>query len=358
MGWGRIFGWRFLGQANADRRISVTLQLWLVGALAPIFFMLFGEFGRFDFNSLWIAGKMALAGSADQIYDSNLSQNFASRFGLSGEVNFPYPPHALPFFLPFALIPRIPAYFAWNLTTAVFFYWAAKPYLPKGFPPILTVLTPAALTSFDYGQTGLLFGGLWLLAFSGRWQSLALLSFKPHIGFLAILAVRDWHSLTKAIAFGMVVIGATIAVWGSSLWSDFFGHTIGLAAEMGTPTRNRWLFQGVGPAMGYGLLGWIPFAAAGALLLARNINVFTTATASFLISPYGFHYDMSVACLGFGLMIFSSWREMPISHRIPALLGFLSPAIALVGAWWVPPILIWSLWAQSKYGIPARKWDR
>jgi hypothetical protein len=77
--------------------------------------------------------------------------------------------------------------------------------------------------------------------------------------------------------------------------------------------------------------------------------VFTAATASFLVSPYAFHYDMPVASLGFGLLVFGHWREMPIGHRIPVALGFLSPVIAMIGAWWMPPLLLWSLWTQIKY---------
>ena len=347
---------RFWPQASIDAgsaNRSVALQLWLLGALAPVALMLSGEFGRFDFDSLWIAGKMALAGSASQIYDPDSIRSFAASLGLRGEMNFPYPPLGLLFVVPFATLPHIPAYFAWNLATAGFFYWAARPYLPGGFPPILAILTPAALTCLDYGQTGLLFGGLWLLAFRGRWPALALLSFKPHLGWLAVLSLRDWRSLAKTVALGLALVGITMAIWGIWLWGDFVQHSIGHATELGTAARKRWLFQGVGPAMAYGMIGWIPFAAAGGLLLARNVNAFTAATASFLISPYGFHYDMAVASLGFGLAIFRGWDEMPVKHRVPMALGFLSPVIALLGAWWVPPILLWALWAQVKYADPS-----
>jgi hypothetical protein len=111
----------------------------------------------------------------------------------------------------------------------------------------------------------------------------------------------------------------------------------------------------VTPAIGYGFVGWIPFAAAGALLLARRVNAFTASTASFLISPYGFHYDMTVAALGFGLIAYLHWDRMPVSHRIPVALGFLSPVIASAGAWWIPPLLLWALWAQTKYDPVAGK---
>src|SRR6202008_944246 len=102
-----------------------------------------------------------------------------------------------------------------------------------------------------------------------------------------------------------------------------------------------WVVAGVRPAMAYKLWGWVPFAAAGALMLARNVNCFTASTASFLIAPYAFHYDMPVAALGFGLLIFNHWSGMPIRHRLAVVLGFLSPEIAIIGAWWIPPLLLW-----------------
>lgn len=355
MGWGRLFNWLFNGRATADQNLSVTLQFWVIAAAVPLSLFFIGDFGRSDFNFLWIAGKMALLGAAGHIYDPIATQALAASVGHSGPVTSPYPPHALFFFIPFALVPHIPGYFAWIVVTAAFFYWAAKPWVPAGFPPVLVLLTPAALTCFDFGQTGFLFGALWLLAFRGSWPAVSLLSFKPHLGLLAILSLRDRLTFLKATLLVVGVVGLSATLFGPSLWVEFVKHTLGFTADIGAP--KRWLFAGVTPAIGYGFWGWIPFAVGGALLLARNVNAFTAATASFLISPYGFHYDMPVACLGFGLIIFNNWHDMPIPHRIPIALGFLSPVISIIGAWWVPPILIWSLWTQSKYGIPARKRD-
>jgi len=147
------------------------------------------------------------------------------------------------------------------------------------------------------------------------------------------------------MVLGLIAVSALL--FGPTLWLDFLRHTVSHAGHLGV--MERWFFAGVGPAMGYGMWGWIAFAAIGALLLMRNVNVFTAATATFLISPYGFHYDMPVACLGFGLMIYTHWQEMPIQHRIPVAIGFLSPVIAISGVWWMPPLLGWALWAQTKY---------
>jgi hypothetical protein len=149
------------------------------------------------------------------------------------------------------------------------------------------------------------------------------------------------------------LVAASAVLFGPSIWSEFANHTLHHAGNVAV--KARWKFIGVTPAIGFGFWGWISFAAGGALLLARKVNAFTAATASFLISPYGFHYDMPVACLGFGLLLYANWTTMPLWHRLPIGLGFISPVIALAGVWWVCPILFWALWAQVQYDYELPK---
>lgn len=326
---------------------SVAIQIWIIGALGPLFLLLSGPYGQYDFAAFWVAGKQVLSGEAANIYSTAATQIYADRLGLGGATIFPYPPHALFLYVPFALIPYMPGYAVWNLVSAAFFCWAARPYLPDGFPRLLPILSPAAITCMDFGQTGLIFGALWLLAFRGNWAAVAVMTFKPHLGILSVLSLKSRSAFLRTTALVIVVVGASALLFGIALWFDFVQHSLSHGAKF--TVMKRWLFAGVGPAMAYGLWGWVPFAAAGGLMLARNVNVFTAATASFLISPYAFHYDMPVASLGFGLLIFWRWDVMPVRHRIPVALGFLSPAIAITGAWWVPPVLLWSLWTQIKY---------
>ncbi len=315
--------------------------------MVPLTFIAIGKVGEYDFAAFWIAAKQAMSGEAAGIYSQAATRSYSDSLGLGGATIFPYPPHALFFFIPFALIPYIPAYLAWNAATAAFFYWAARPYLPDRFSPILAILTPAALICLDFGQTGLLFGGLWLLAFRGKWAAVALLTFKPHLGFLAILTLRNRRSFGYTVLMALALLVASALLFGPALWQSFVDHSINHAAKI--TTMKRWLFAAVTPAVGYGLWGWIAFAIVGAMLLAERLNAFTAATASFLISPYGFHYDMPVVSLGFGLLIFAYWADMPIRHRVPVAIGFLSPVIAISGNWWMPPLLGWALWAQTKY---------
>ena len=334
-----------LVEPNRNRRL--ILEIWGIGAIVPLALLLQAEIGKYDFSALWIAARQVLYGDAASVYSLSVAQQYADRFthGLGAE--FPYPPHALFFFLPFGTLPYLPGYLAWNIASAGIFWWAARPYLPKGFPSILTILTPAALLCIDFGQTGLLVGGLWLLAFRGKWPAVALLTIKPHIGMLGALSLRTGASFIKTAILTVAIMAGSAAILGPELWTGFADRVLlhaGMAAD-----GERWRHASVSPAVGFGLWGWIPFAVGGGLLLARKVNVFTAATATFLIAPFGFHYDMPVACLGFGLLLYANWARMPFAHRLPLALGFISPVIAILGVYFVCPILFWALWAQVKY---------
>lgn len=332
--------------AEASLNRSSALQLWAIGTIAPMLAILWNVFERAlrsDWFILWEAGRLALAGDVSRLY-------VVTKDGF----NFPYPPHALFFFAPFAPLPYVFSYIAWNLATAAFFLWAAKPYLPKGFPSLLTLLTPGALVCAHFGQTGFLMGGLWLLAFRGSWASVALLTFKPHLGVLSILSIRSRKALIGTCMTALLLFMLGVILFGPAAWRDFFDHSMAHASEL--TSRRRWQFLGVSPAIAYGIVGWFPFAIAAGLMLMRNLNAFTAATAALLISPYGFSYDMPVASLGIGLAIWGYWGELGWGKRLGLMLGFLVPTLAGLGVWWMPPILLWALWVQV--GLPGREQER
>lgn len=338
-----------------DLNRSSALQLWVIGAVVPVAFYFIGSSEFRDFDLFWAAAELAMSGQAETIYQGGIQSLLPGGFQGDAAAVFPYPPHALFFYLPFSALPRFPAFLLWDLLTAILFCIAARPYLPKGCPAILAAATPAALICLDFGQNGLLVGALWLLAFRGKWPAVAMLTVKPHLGFLSILSIRRWPVVILVSLLALALIGLSAANFGFATWPAFFNELVGHGGRVGSV--KRWLFSGVGPAMAYGFWGWIPFAAAAGLMLARNVNAFTASTASFLISPFAFHYDMTVASLGFGILAFAHWRELPVAHRIPIALGFLSPVIAIGGAWWVPPILLWALWTQVKYPMATRLAD-
>jgi len=327
------------GEGRLDEAASISrssaLQLWAIGMIAPLLTIAWNIFEgglKSDWAILWEAGRALLY--------SDVPPGQA--------IEFVYPPHALLFFVPFAPLPYALSYAAWNILTAGFFLWAARPYLPRTFPRLLAVLTPGALLSIHFGQTALLVGGLWLLAFRGKWAAVALLTFKPHQGVLSALSLRSPAAVAKTAIVALVLVAASIAILGIEAWKDFLLHLMSYESQF--TERRRWSFLGVSPGIAYGLIGWLPFAFAAGILLMRKVNAFTAATAALLVAPYGFSYDMPTACLGIGLAIYSHWHVLGWPKRLALMVGFLAPTLASLGVWWIPPILLWTLWVQV--GLP------
>jgi alpha-1,2-mannosyltransferase len=332
-----------------DMKRLVLAVLFLIGAWWPlkVFFDFEPMAGR-DFAVWWGSGHAIRVGVNP--YDVEAFKAFGKQILGSLHFNYTYPPHALFLFVPLSYLPLLPAFIVWNVASAVFFWFAARPLIPKGMPTILAILTPGALININYGQTGLLWSALFMLAFRGSGLAAAALTFKPHFGLLVIPAMlRDRRAFIFATLGTLFLIAASALTFG--YWVEFFEHAFvhqgGLIAGY---AQTPWYIKGTAPAIGYGLWGWIPFALGGAYFLARNYNLFTAATAAFLISPYGLHYDMPLVCLGFAVMLYARWGVMPWSHKLSASLAFLTPSLVVYAtAWAIPPILLWGLVVQTKW---------
>ena len=77
------------------------------------------------------------------------------------------------------------------------------------------------------------------------------------------------------------------------------------------------------------------------------MDPFALATATFLIVPYVFVYDMTVACIGFAILIWRDWGELSFGERAILTLAFLVPNITLGLPALSPPILLLALWVQT-----------
>ena len=311
-----------------------------------------------DFVNIWLSGRAL--GSGINPYDIQAFYGFAQGYFPDvslRQVNFTYPPHAILLFAPFSLLPPTVSLVAWDIASLALFYWAARPLMPEGMPTILALLTPAGLICLIYGQTGLISAALFLIAFRPNGLSAALLTFKPHMGFLVIPALaRSRVALWTAIILTIALMMAS-AILLPSGWLDFARHAgVFQGGKLTGGTGQAWLFKGTTPMIGYGVWGWLLYAAGAVYLLARNFNIFTAATATFLISPYGFHYDMAAVSLGFAILLYSHWEVMPVWHKAVASLAFLAPLIVDAGTWLVPPILLLGLLVQGEWfdGSPIR----
>ena len=339
--------------APATTGNTLIYVLWLAGFLGTAVVGVTGAhlipISERDFVSVWVGGKLAAGGHAAQAFDiSSLRTAAAVYAGTTYKIAFPYPPHILFFAVPLSFLPLTIAFFVWQAISALLFCLAARRYLPTGMLPILAVLTPSAVVNVTYGQNGLLLGALWLFAFRGSTLSAALLTMKPHIGFLVAIEMIRRKLFLKTSSITIALIGVSALLFGIGAWHASLANAATAQFSMiNSGKYPNWFVQMTTPFVGYGYIGWLLFALAASALLTRCFNVFTAATATFLISPYGFHYDMTVVCLGFGVLLFERWRSLPPWQAFVCALAYLSPLLVRAGTWFVPPILLIGLYAQT-----------
>jgi hypothetical protein len=319
-----------------------------------------GTLNERDFAALWVAGKLAASGHASTAFDTEAIRAAGKVISNTKLIKlaYPYPPHGLFVAVPLSYLPLNVAFVVWQAISGALFYVAARPYLPKGFPKFLALLTPAALINILFGQVGLFLGALWLFAFSGSAIASAVLTFKPHLGALAGVEVIRRRQIIRTVIIFLILVAASSAAFGLDSWRAWImgsaSHQIG---DLTVRPFGIWRFQMVTPYLAYGLLGWFLFAAAAIMLLASRFDAFTAATGSFLIAPYGFHYDMTVVCLGFGLLLFQKWREIPAWQVFICAIAFLLPLVIALGTWIASPILLVGLFVQTQNPITKEGFD-
>jgi hypothetical protein len=338
-----------------SRDKALIYALWglgILGAASLFRDTLHSHLVNRDFAVFTIAGKLAVAGHPADAFSVAGNEPVGKEMGRVVDSLFLYPPHALFLAVPVSYLPVRVAFWGWQALTAGLFLVAARPWLPRGFPKLLAILTPAALITIGFGQVGFFFGALWLWAFNGSPTAAALLTFKPHLGFLvAVEAFRRRQFLATA-AIATAILALSVLVFGIESWQAWLNEALAVQVRDLAPRNyGAWLNKMTTPYIGYGFVGWAAFAGAAIALLIRQFDVFSAATASFLIAPYGLHYDMTVVCLGFGLLLFARSRSMPPWHTFVAALAFLSPLLVGLGTWLAPPILLAGLFVQTRNPI-------
>jgi len=343
--------------------LTLLFFLWLLGLFFTLKNAGIPPIWDLDYLNYWFGPRALRAGVNP--YDLEAYTNYGlAHFPKSPQVrfNFTYPPHSLFLFTPLSFLPACTSYVAWNVVSLGTFWIAAKPVLPKGLPSFLAVLSPATLLCLRYGQTSLLADALFLMAAGGSGVAAALLTFKPQLGVLAapLLLLKGRKPVLVAVVATVILVVSSQLLFGH--WKDFLDHAASYQARLifDEEHKNTWYIIGTTPAMGYGPKGMLIYLAVALLVLIRNLNIWTAASATFLISPYGFHYDMSAACVGFAILIYSYWYRMPLWQRLVASLAFLAPIIVQFGTWWVPPIMLLGLFAQTQYfpGVQVTWRDR
>jgi len=329
-----------------------------------------------DFTNLWTAGRMVLNGEGPHAYNVDVFRlELLDRVGILSLQNFSYPPHALFLDAVFALPPYPVAFVLWIVFSASAFILAARPYLPQGFPPVLAALTPAATICMWGGQFGLLIGALWLVVYRNcdrrpvqAGLAAAALTIKPHLGLLvAVLLITRRKALITAILASLALFVVSGLAFGWYSWASFLVDTTRDQADILTRTDVQYYFNlmpTVFPHFGRGWLSWVLQAASAGFAIhmlwrLRGLSpmqlAFPAATATFLILPYGFNYDMTVVALGFALLLFEHWARLSMREKVILTLGFVSPQLGFIWAPIVPVALALAFYVQCQQLLRQNK---
>jgi len=312
-----------------------------------------------DFINMWTGGQLIRAGRVDMLFDLPAYAQFQQAlFGTIGPHNYSYPPSSYPLASLISLLPYWAALIAWLAGTGALFVLACRAWWPRAAGPVfLAALTPAALINIWAGHYGFLVGALFLLA----WQRLekhplqagvlfGLMLIKPHLAILVplVLLIRgEWRAIGAAAATVLLVVAATSAAYGWQCWPDFFVRTS--AVQAGMIDADGKFFGLMSPSVATAMLqigsGWTAaltvqaIVAAGAVAMVaiaarRGASVrdlaLLSATATFLVLPYSFNYDMTVVMLG-ALTIIYSAKATALDRRL-GFYGFVAPQIGMITA--------------------------
>ncbi len=197
-----------------------------------------------DFSSFYAAGSLALEGKAAAAYDiaahhARQEKNFGNA---TPHYVWLYPPPFLLIATPLALLPYAAALALWQGLTLVLYLVAIGAIVKRSgivLSPrdwILPALAfPAVLINLGHGQNGFLTASLFAAALLNlpirpivAGVLFGLLSYKPQFALmipLALLAARQWKTMTAATVTVLALILLTVVMFGPDTWHAFFAST-------------------------------------------------------------------------------------------------------------------------------------
>ena len=309
-----------------------------------------------DFVAFRAAGGLALRGEPALAYrlDDFIA---AQRAVAEGDSVFGwyYPPTAFLALWPLGLLPYLPAFVLWNLSAALVFALALRPWLHRPGAALLAFVLPAGAINLLIGQTGLFLAallalGLARLTTAPRLAGFAfgLMAIKPHLGLLLPLALAaggHWRAFRAATVTVAATAALSLLVFGVEPWASFLDHVgdallggfgagrLPLAEMTGIYPTLRTLGAPGGLAVPLAAL-WLAIAASAVAVCWRlrsdAVAAAVLVAATLSATPYGSLYDMCLLT-PVVLMVLSA-PEPDGPGRFPRLVlvaTALTPALAL-----------------------------
>ncbi len=301
-----------------------------------------GRAQSYDYVALWAAGRLTLEGSPRKAYDWKEHQQAQNRgLGYDSPDRYPiaYPPTYLMLMAPFAALPYIPSMLVFVTLTAGLVGWAGARIAGRPEGALWALATTATFWNLGVGQNafltaGLLGAGLALLPTRQIAAGVAfgLLSWKPHLGLLlpvALAAAGYWRAFLAAAFTALAMALLCYLALGIETWSAWLASarefTQAIMTDYKRPFRLQSLFGVLATwkvPSAYALLAQnalVVTLAAGTFFLWRSaapyaLKAAALATATLLLSPYLFIYDLMALAVAQTFLIRHGLDEGNLDH--------------------------------------------
>lgn len=310
-----------------------------------------------DFVPMWLSSTLYSEGGAAMLFDSAaMAERQAAYTRVDGVLLWHYPPTYQLLVEPFGRLSFFGALMLFSTISLGIWTVTTRQFVPfKGLAGILFLIaSPAITVCVLQGQNGLITASLLGLALILRererlWLAAALIAVllaKPHLGLavpVALLAARDLKLFGMISVLGLGFIGITLVTYGHGVWFAFLGNTqtVSLALQSGDlwsqqPTIYAFMsLAGAGHDLSIIAQSIVSLAVAGWLWTVwrrdgpASLRIAALLTATLLLTPFCFRYDMGVSLLGLALLA----RHM-------ATRGWkCGDRLLLAGLWVVPALM-------------------
>ncbi len=262
-----------------------------------------------DFLSFWTVSSALQHDQAPAIYaPERLAQLEHAADPDTDELFYAwaYPPIALLLVYPLALLPYLWSLALWLALGLGLYLAVLWRIMPRPLTLWAGLAFPAVFVTVSHGQNGLLTAGLL------GWALLGLLSFKPQLGLLVPFALAAAAQRRTIAAAALTVLGlsaASLALFGSALWSDFLASLPFARAMLELELVPYYKLQSVFAAtrllggsigLAYALQGLVAAGAASLAVwawrqpVAQDLKNAALMTASLLATPFMLDYDMTL----------------------------------------------------------------
>jgi arabinofuranan 3-O-arabinosyltransferase len=357
----------WFGYSPSQGLIGAAARCWVVIASLAILIELYGQtakglsdgklqpFGA-DFINYWTAAYLGLAGRAHEIYDWRAFHAVQEAVvgAPIGPFHYSYPPVLIVLTLPLALLPYVPALFAWLIASWFAFYAALRSAMPRSGVLLLALAVPAGYINTAGGQNA-----YWTAAFLGGGLALlerrpviagvlfGLLIYKPHLGLLIpvfLIAGRQWRAFFAAAVTVIALVGASILAFGPELWGEYAASASKLRQwilEDGKDTFHRMLSVfvaarrlGLDVTSAYMVQAAVGMAAAALVAVTwyrdapAPIRYSLAVLGTFLATPYLQDYDLVVGAFVVAWLFAAPGRFPQAPAMIVSALILLAPIFA------------------------------